>query len=202
MIISLLSLKGGVGKTTSAVHIATAILKDGHSVAVLDADDETSALSWSQFAQHKSKPLGFEVVKGDRNNLGKQARELEGKGLIVVIDAPPNNRDILTLAGMLASFVVVPVVPTGLDVDRLRNTLAVIGNIEAIRGALNYAVLLTRFTGRKKQARDALKELGVLSMFDARIRQLTVYEESFGNVPTYLDEYAAVWQEIKTALEG
>jgi chromosome partitioning protein len=200
MIISILSLKGGVGKTTSAMHLAAVVHREAKQVAVLDGDEETSGMSWAAFAAQQDKPLPFDVIKGSRNGLAKQARELEQAGAVVVIDAPPNNREVLTVAGMLANFVIVPVVPTGLDVDRLRNTLEVISNIEATRGSLSYAVLLTRFSGAKTQAREALKALGVLSMFDSRIRSLTAYEKAFGSTPSYLEEYQGVWNEVKEAL--
>ena len=65
------------------------------------ADEEGSALSWADNAKANGKPLTFEVIAGDRSNLAKQARALEQRGT-VIMDTPPNNREVLQMAGMLA----------------------------------------------------------------------------------------------------
>jgi chromosome partitioning protein len=99
----------------------------------------------------------------------------------------------LAFAGMVADFIVIPVSATGLDVDRLRNTLEALSNVEASRGSLPYGILLTRFDTRKKLAHDSFAALeGGYNVFDQRIRDLSDYEKSFGVVPYYLKEYAIV----------
>jgi len=84
-------------------------------------------------------------------------------------------------------------------VDRLMNTLAVLENVEASKGSLTFGILLTRYDARLVLAREALFALSAYSVFDTRIRDLTRYQ-LFGQVPDYLDEYRAVWREIKEAI--
>ena len=199
MIVSVVSLKGGVGKTTSALYLATCALEDGLQPVVLDADEEGSAISWAQLAATRDAPLPFEVIRADRNSPAKQARDLERAGHVVIIDTPPNNRETLTIAGMVSDFVIVPVSPSGLEVDRLMNTLAVLENVEASKGSLTFGILLTRYDARLVLAREAQAALSAYSVFDTRIRDLTRYQ-LFGQVPDYLDEYRAVWREIKEAI--
>ena len=199
MILSVVSLKGGVGKTTSALYLATCALEDDLKPVVLDADEEGSALSWAQLASTRGAALPFEVIRADRNSPAKQARDFEKSGHAVIIDTPPNNRETLTIAGMVSDLVIVPVSPSGLDVDRLVNTLAVLKNVEASKGSLTLGILLTKYDARQLLAREAQAALSAYSVFDTRIRNLARYQ-SFGAVPEYLNEYRTAWQEIKEAL--
>jgi chromosome partitioning protein len=192
-IYAILSLKGGVAKTTTALHLASCAAAEGKRVVVIDADEERSAVRWASFV---TDPMPFQVVPGERDRLAQQARTLEQEGAVVIIDTPPNNREILTRSGMVASNVLVPVVPTGLDVDRMKPTLELLRDVEATKGALDVAILLTRWDGRTvlaREAEDALKEFPVLN---ARIRYLTRYAQAFGTIPSYLEEYMSAWKEI------
>ena len=201
-IITLASLKGGVGKTTLTMHLAAAIAKEGHSVVVLDADEEVSAVRWFQFAQANDLRLPFAVTPADRNTLMRQARELARAGHTVLIDTPPNNREVLKSAATVADVVLVPVLPTGLDVDRLGTTLELLTDLEAALPTLNYAILLNRFDGRKTFARASNEALNGLPRLETVIRSLSAYEKVFGQAPTELDQFIAVWREIKAAFGG
>ena len=193
MIVAMVNLKGGVGKSTSAVYFATVASGRGE-VVVLDADTERSALEWAAAGE-----LPFEVVPAERDRLARQARELEGKrgdGRVVIVDTPPNDREVLRTAASVADRVVVPVAPTGVDVNRLRATLEVLLDVEATRGKLDTSILLTRWDGRKRLAREAEELLGRFPLLDARIRALTRYEDGFGGRPWYLEDYGTAWEEV------
>jgi len=193
MIYTTLSLKGGVGKTTTALHLAAVAAAEGLPVTVLDADEEHSAVRW---ASHGALP--FQVVAAERDGLARQVRALaKDKRHVIVIDTPPNNREILTRAGMLADTCVVPVVPTGLDIDRLTPTLELLRDLEATRGKLDVAIILTRWDERTILAREAVDALAGFPVLKSRIRGLTRYAQAFASAPTYLDEYRAAWKELQ-----
>lgn len=130
MIVALVNLKGGVGKTTSALYFAAVARERGENPVVLDADNERSALEWAGAGE-----LPFEVLEAKKDGLARQARALEKEGRTVIIDAPPNSREALWAAAAVADRVVVPVAPTGVDVNRLRATLEVLLDVEATRGS-------------------------------------------------------------------
>src|SRR3954449_11053746 len=191
LIVSVVSLKGGVGKTTTALYFAEAAKAEGRVPVVIDADSERSALEWSSQGE-----LSFEVVAAQKDALARQARLLEKEGRVVIIDTPPNNRETLWAASAVADHVVVPVAPTGVDVNRLRATLEVLLDIEATKGELDTSILFTRWDNRKRLAREAAELLDTFPLLSSRIRSLTRYEDGFGNSPWYLEEYREAWTEV------
>jgi chromosome partitioning protein len=191
LIVSVVNLKGGVGKTTTALYFAEAAKEEGHTPVVIDADSERSALEWSS-----QGGLSFEVVAAHKDALARQARNLEKEGKVVIIDTPPNNRETLWAASAVADHVVVPVAPTGVDVNRLRATLEVLLDVEATKGELDTSILFTRWDKRKRLAREAAELLESFPLLTARIRSLTRYEDGFGSNPWYVEEYRQAWTEV------
>ncbi|WP_169737193.1 type II toxin-antitoxin system prevent-host-death family antitoxin [Deinococcus pimensis] len=195
-IIALVSLKGGVGKTTSTLHLAAVAAREGRPVTVLDGDSERSATHWANLAL-KLGPLPFEVIETDERTLITQARDIRDRGHTVVIDTPPNDRTLLMKAAGIADHVLVPVAPTGIDLDRLRGTLQLLADTGAIGGReLDVAILLVRFAARKSLAREAQDLLRDFPILDAKVRSLKAYEEAFGSAPLFLEEYEVVWKEL------
>jgi chromosome partitioning protein len=194
VILSLLSLKGGVGKTTSAVHLASAFVAQEESVTLIDLDPQGSAVSWSEQVRlgvfGSPRPLPFEVVPG---TLEAWPRVTTAHA---VVDTPPNRPELVLEVAQRSDFVIVPVSPTGLDVDRLRNTLETLAVLPELRAC----ILLTRFDGRRSLARSAVEALSDFPVFDTRIRNLAKYEQAFGTNPRYLSEYWDVLDEVKGML--
>lgn len=106
---------------------------------MVDADNERSALEWSS-----SGELPYEAVPAERDALARQTRHRERQGGGVITDAPPNNREVLWATSAVADRVVVPIAPTGVDVNQLRVPLEVLLDIEATKGELDTSILLTR----------------------------------------------------------
>jgi len=200
LIIALTSLKGGVGKTTITMHLATAVAQAGLAVVVLDADEEVSAVRWQQHADAEGIRLPFEVVAAERNSLMRQARDFARSGRTVIIDTPPNNREVLKSAATVADVVLVPVLPTGLDVDRLATTLELLADLEAALEKFNYAIVLNRFDARKGMAHEANEALNAHPRLETVIKSLSAYEKVFGQVPTELAQFRLIWAEISSAV--
>ena len=62
MIISIVNLKGGVGKTTTTIYLATAYARMGNPTHVIDLDRQASAVDWAQSAAEDHDPLDFDVT--------------------------------------------------------------------------------------------------------------------------------------------
>ena len=115
--IALLSLKGGVGKTLSAIAIAQLLAaRRGKKVSVLDLDPEGSARAWGH-----AGGLPFPVVA--------PWEALAGDLDFAVLDTPPNDRKLLIGVAESADAILLPLRAGEQEIDRLRPTL------EALAGA-------------------------------------------------------------------
>ena len=188
-VVSFVNRKGGVSKTTSSVYLTMCLHRAGKQVTGIDTDPEKSWLKW-----HAAEVLPYEVVEGDRDNLTKQIKGVEG---FVVIDTPPNDGEIIYKAASISDEVIIPLAATALDVNRLASTLNAVADVEEMRNRPLASVLLTKWQDNlviSKEVEAALAEQEV-PLLDARIRSLTRYQ-GFGT-PTYLEEYQAVLTELE-----
>ncbi|AFC70374.1 phosphopantetheine--protein transferase (plasmid) [Rickettsia amblyommatis] len=91
-IITIASTKGGVGKSTFSLNLATALLNQGKKVALLDADAQGTVTKWSRVrdymieAGEKINKLFVAGVRGEA--LLEIAEDKKKQGCIVLIDSP------------------------------------------------------------------------------------------------------------------
>ncbi len=166
MIITVASFKGGVGKTTTAVHLA-AYLAAKAPTLLLDGDENRSATAWAQRGS-----LPFRVA--DERQAAKLGRAYEH--LVIDTQARPNHDDLKALAEG-CDLLVVPSTPDVLALD------ALILTVEALKGLRNvaYKVLLTVVQPRPnkdgEEARSTLEELEIPT-FDGCIHRLVAFQKA------------------------
>lgn len=149
MLVSIASFKGGVGKTTTAVHLSEYFQKRGKTVLV-DGDPNRSALAWSERGDFL-----FQVI--DESELGARAGDFSH----IIIDTParPSAEELKTLSAE-SDVLLIPTKPDALSLDAL---LKIVASLQSFN-AQNYKVLLTLVPPRSNAARDAkamLDEIGV-----------------------------------------
>lgn len=164
MLVTCASAKGGVGKTTSAVHIA-ALLAQNDRTLLIDGDPNHSALKWS-----KRGNFPFQVV--DLMAASRHTRNYEH----IVFDTParPNQDDLEALVDG-CDLLIIPTTPDILSIDATLETVDMLTALKCDR----FKILLTvvppapRKTG--EQAREALSDL---PLFERSIRQFAAYEKA------------------------
>jgi len=194
--IAVVNLKGGVGKTTTAVHLATGLAAYGRCLLV-DADPQGSALSWSEEAEGLAAPVVALPVK----DLHRRLPALTESYAHVVIDTPPGHEAIVASALRAATVALVPVQATVLDLDRVTATVDLISDAQAL-GELYAAVLLTRTRARTKAleaAREVLEEHG-LHVLAAEVPQRESLAAAFGDRLADLGPYGAVVEELRDSV--
>lgn len=151
--------KGGSGKSTTALHIAVALLKAGQRVATIDLDSRQKSFThyienrraWAERARLKLElPTHFVVDRADGPSVeGNEAREfanfmqvisqIEHTHDVVIIDTPGNDTYLMRLAHSMADTLVTPLNDSFVDFD-------VLGTLDptnfAVTGESHYAQMV------------------------------------------------------------
>ncbi len=182
MIISIISFKGGVGKTTTAIHLTNFLHTRGKNAVLVDGDPNHSAIAWKERGN-----LPFPVI-----NVTESVPI--AKHIFIDTPARPTNEEIQTLIND-SDLVVIPTTCDVLSIDAL---LLIVGTLQSLK-AQNYQILLTQVPPRSYSARDA-RELLVsngLPVFKTEIRRRAVFAKAalLGTTVKGLKEGADAWNE-------
>ena len=210
-IIAVCNQKGGSGKTTIAINLASAFVADGLGVLLLDLDLQGSAMDWRSVQPTMASP--FDVRDIDRPQLLRQARALRGEYDVIVIDCPPQYADTSSAAVRVADFVLVPVQPSPFDVwasDAITGLIRT--RQEATGGTPLAACVISRAisnTSLQRSIGAALENYG-LPVLKAGTTQRVAYATTAAQGMTVFDgrrtiarrEMEAIRDEIKEMIHG
>jgi len=162
-VIGVIGRKGGVGKTTVAIHLAAELASGRRKVVVVDADVQGSATYWAEPGN-----LPVEVVHLPLEGASAVAawnRDIQNLDAdVVVVDGPPHLDAALGGIIGLADVVVVPCGPSGLDLVATGEVVGLVHEIRSNRsdGGPKLVIVPNRVDCRTNTGRelpDALKDL-------------------------------------------
>jgi chromosome partitioning protein len=189
------NLKGGAGKTTTAVLLAELLAERDGSVLLVDCDPQGSAMTWADQAAEDGPGLRSVALSLPTTDLQRRLTSLRGDHDHIILDTGPGTPGIVRAAMAAAGVVVVPTQPTLMDLDRLDATLSMAEELD--RPAV---VLLTRVragTRASAASREAL-EANELPVAAHAIPQREAIANAFGTRPSSaaLSFYAPLLAEL------
>lgn len=176
MIVSLINQKGGVGKTTVAINLASGLAESGRQILVVDSDPQGSVIQWQSIAAAKE----FEAVHLPNPQLKRELKSLSRRYDHTVIDSPPAIEEITRSAIELSSLAIIPIAPSPLDIWSSKETIDLVKMLGKRYRKLSSKLLIYRKipgTRLGKEARDAMRSYD-LDILSTEISQRIVFVEA------------------------
>ena len=132
-VVSILSQKGGTGKSTLALNLAAAFAGQGQSVLLFDSDSQASCRVWAS-RSGPAGPPGIDVRELHADEVFAEVRAGAADHDWVVIDGPPRLTSIIADAIRVADLVVIPATPGPFDLWACPQLVAAVKASQAANG--------------------------------------------------------------------
>ena len=188
MIISITSLKGGVGKSTISQNLAVCFAHMGYKVAIIDTDTNASSVHWSGLRDENLPTISVFGI-ADSAALRKNIKTLNEDYDIIIVDGTPSLSKLVSTIIVLGDIVLIPILPSGLDIWATEKFLEKYEEAKALKETVKAYFVLNQYNKRltfNKEAIEVLKELDIptlettlksrVAFVEAVVQGLGVYE--------------------------
>ena len=173
-VVTLVTQKGGSGKSTLTVGLAVAAMEDADRVAVIEADLQGTVSSWRR---RRTNPYPRVDRVADRVEIERAIPRLRAEGVrLAIIDTAATNNNLSSCAISVADFCLIPARPSPADIEAALPTLTTIRRFNR-----RFAFVLNQTPPRGyrlSEAATALNSLGVLAL--PFIVQRNDYQDALG----------------------
>lgn len=186
MLIALANVKGGCGKSTTAVHLCHWLARKGKTVGLIDADAQMTSAMWL----NAMKADGITVcsVDPEPDDLYDKTNEFKEQFDYVVIDGPGGLLEVVRAALLKCDLALIPIQATGPDVRASGDALKLLNRCRDIRGGQPPAfTFLTRVNTRTtayRGARGVLSDQQIAPLLNGMISARQVVQDGYSTSRT------------------
>ena len=178
-VISLVSPKGGAGKSTAAILLATELAQRA-DVVIIDADPNRPIVTWSNLP---GKPANIAVLEANQDNMLDRIDEARSRAAFVVVDTEGTASLTFAYAIGGSDLVIIPTQGSFLDEKQAARAIKLVKDAERQqRRNIPHAVILTRTnpTIRTRDLASVQEHLhGHIHVFDAQLNERAAFRSIF-----------------------
>jgi chromosome partitioning protein len=186
VIIVIANSKGGVGKSTIAVHLVAWLHEQGHSVTLADCDTQQSSSEWAK----EAVPQVQSVRLGDPDEILDRLPALAQQTDFVVADGPGSNTETSRALLLRADFAIVPCKASMLEVRALAQATNVLRQAQDIRGGQPQALIVLSMVGKTYRLTQDMKDAAAALELPLARTALTL-KQIYADAP---GQGSVVWQ--------
>jgi len=153
-IIAVANSKGGVGKSTTAVHLAAWLYEQGHSVTLADCDTQQSSSEWIREAVPGVNAVRLDNPDQILNELPLLDQEVD----YVVADGPGSQTETSRALLLRAHLAILPCKASMLEARALQKATEVLRQAQDIRGGIPEAVIVLSMVGKSYRLTRDMQE--------------------------------------------
>jgi chromosome partitioning protein len=186
MIVVVANSKGGVGKSTIAVHLAAWLHEQGHTVTLADCDAQHSSSDWLQEANPEIKSVrlaGPDQILEELPTLGKEAD-------YVIADGPGSNTETSRMLLLCADLAIVPCKASMLEVRALNQATLALKHSHKIRRGKPPAIIVLSMVGKNYRLTQDMRDAAAALRLPVAQTALTL-RQVYADAP---GQGVVVWQ--------
>lgn len=193
--------KGGVGKTTLGVHLATWLAERG-SCLLIDGDPQLTASGWAAWRREADSPKPSLASPTTVQLLGKaiydEGMSLQSNFDNTVVDVPGKDAPGLRNALLFCEKIIIPCGNSAFDAGGLQKFLQTVEEAKDFNRSLDYKLLLYKIDSRtsKRDLVDFIEEQAI-PCFKTVISQRQIYSKSTGKGLTIFEDKPKPTEAIK-----